>query len=110
MLTKWMATIATSILLAPLAASADVQDDRAAFIDRMTAIGLVMGHSTSDGVVTLVVSSDFADSDFDSKEQVVGVVFRYHQELNQAVRSLDIIAWSSGAKVGTYDGTQLVLY
>lgn len=89
--------------------AADTQADRLAFIERLTNKGIFLSTGFEDGVPRLVVTPDFYESDLESKQTAVGIVYQYYVELDSAYDSLVIIDGTTGAQIGMYtaDGLEL---
>lgn len=102
-------SILAAFVLLPTICSADVQADRQGFIQRMTNNGIFLSTSIEEGVPQLVVMPNFYDSDLESKQTAVRIVYQYYTELDSAHDILIIIDSSTGAQVGVYtaDGLQL---
>lgn len=98
-----------AVLVVPLPSQADDQSDRVSFIERLTSKGIFQSVGIVDDVPRLVVSPDFYDSDFESKQTAVGIVYQYYFMLDSAHRTLLIIDGATGAQIGTFsaDGLQL---
>lgn len=95
--------------LAPTCVLADDEGSPSTFIQRMMDYGIFLATDIENDSPRLVVGPEFYESDLESKQTAVAIVYQYYVEFDSAYDTLRIIDGSSGAQVGTYtaEGLQL---
>ena len=103
------ASLCVFILLSTGVANADIQDDRAAYIQKLTNAGIISGTRSIDGAPVLIVTVKFHKADFESKSDATGIVFRYFQGKDADLVSYAIVD-QSGRTIGIRTSGSLTLY
>ena len=90
-------------------ANADIQDDRAAYIQKLASAGIISGTRIINGAPVLVVTAKFHKADFESKSDATGIIFRYFQGNDADLKSYAIVD-RSGRTIGIRTRNDLTLY
>lgn len=90
-------------------ANADIQDDRAAYIQKLASAGIISGTRIINGAPVLVVTAKFHKADFESKSDATGIVFRYFHGKDADLVSYAIVD-QSGRTIGIRTSDRLTLY
>ena len=90
-------------------ANADIQDDRAAYIQKLASAGIISGTRIINGAPVLVVTVKFHKADFESKSDATGIVFRYFRGKDADLVSYTIVD-QSGRTIGIRTSDRLTLY
>lgn len=106
---RYRLRISLLVALVPIIGWADQQSDRLTFIQRLTDRGIFHSTNVEYGAPRLVVTQEFYESDIESKQTAVRIVYEYYFELDNSYDTLRIIDGSTGADIGTYtvEGLQL---
>lgn len=97
------------ILLLSSVANADIQDDRAAYIQKLASAGIISGTRIINGAPVLIVTAKFHKADFESKSDATGIVFRYFQGKDADLKSYAIVD-RSGRTIGIRTSDSLTLF
>lgn len=97
------------LLLSFSFANADIQDDRAAYIQKLASAGIISGTRIINDAPVLIVTAKFHKADFQSKSDATGIVFRYFQGKDADLKSYAIVD-RSGRTIGIRTRDRLTLY